>query len=45
MIQLSHIIEDTIEPSLPAREINLKACAGLCRKSTGWPGNWTRLLR
>ena len=25
--QRSQIIEDTVEPSLPAREINLKACA------------------
>jgi len=25
--QRSQIIEDTVEPSLPAREINLKECA------------------
>ena len=45
--QRSHIIEDTIEPSLPAQEINLKACAPEIRTRNlpADPGIEPRLLR
>ena len=45
--QRSHIIEDTVELSLPAPEINLKACAPEIQTQNlpADPGNWTPPLR
>ena len=45
--QRSQIIEDTVEPSLPAWEINLKACAPVIRTQNlpVDPGIEPRLLR